>query len=253
MSKHSGLTAVLRTILSVKVTQKFLTLVCLQIRYARSPIMSRNRFTERFAGQYKLRVHQCFLPVQSLDRGWVTGRQVVCNNLAIVWRRGALGETSGGSTRYLSLKLRTEIETVTSHIAQNKIINSPQNLGCAEPCEKISTVGREFQTTAAETAKSLAPRTVLVRRTTSFRVSTDFRYNTVQGKVLLRLPCHTRKKTRSVVLYFSTDLPSRRYRPIPLSTCYQQPISLSHSRRSVNHGETKVSSRLWSWEGQTVG
>lgn len=194
--------------------------------------MSRNRFTERFAGQYKLRVHQCFLPVQSLDRGWVTGRQVVCNNLAIMWRRGALGETSGGSTRYLSLKLRTEIETVTSHIAQNKIINSHQNLGCAEPCEKISTVGREVQT--------------------SFRVSTDFRYNTVQGKVLLRLPCHTRKKTRSVVLYFSSDLPSRRYRPIPLSTCYQQPISLSHSRRSVNHGETKVSSRLWSWEGQTV-
>jgi len=36
-----------------------------------------------------------------------------------------------------------------------------------------SAAGREFQTTAQETAKSLAPGTVLVLRTTSFRVSAD--------------------------------------------------------------------------------
>jgi len=35
--------------------------------------------------------------------------------------------------------------------------------------------GREFQTTALKTAKSLAPSTVLVLRTTSFRASADLR------------------------------------------------------------------------------
>ena len=37
------------------------------------------------------------------------------------------------------------------------------------------SVSREFQTTAQETAESLAPRTVCVRRMTSFRAPTDLR------------------------------------------------------------------------------
>jgi len=37
------------------------------------------------------------------------------------------------------------------------------------------SAGREFQTTTQETVKSPAPRTVLVLRTTSFRISADLR------------------------------------------------------------------------------
>jgi len=41
--------------------------------------------------------------------------------------------------------------------------------------ETRSSAGREFQTTGLETAKALAPSTVLVLRGTSFRASSNFR------------------------------------------------------------------------------
>ena len=78
-----------------------------------------------------------------------------------------------GQDKNCLVLLAVVFKAPTSTRQDNTVVYRPSRR-CKQPI-RLWCPGREFQTTAQKTAKSLAPRTVRVRRTTSYWVSADLR------------------------------------------------------------------------------